>query len=223
MKKIKQSETRIIKRSQINLNPFNPKAHSEDAIKKQLNNFKKYGYNGGIVWNERTGNLIDGHRRILAQDALYKYDGKNDYDVKVEVVSYSEKEELEQLTYMAIGNTKADINLIAKYAPKIDYENIGIPDNELQALNDLLGVDTEIDVGVEILDIGFEPYEDKKEKVKAAKEEVRQRAEEKVRDENAYITLSFSTHSAKEAFCNLMNIDTTAKFAKGEDILNQIE
>ena len=39
----KGSETKIIKRSQINLNPCNPKVHTDADIKQQKANIKKVG------------------------------------------------------------------------------------------------------------------------------------------------------------------------------------
>ena len=65
---MKQSEIKIINRSQINLNPINPKRHTDEQIKQQKKNLKKVGFLGGIVWNKNTGNLVDGHRRIQALD-----------------------------------------------------------------------------------------------------------------------------------------------------------
>ena len=41
MKELKQSETRIIKRSQINLNPINPKRHSDERIRLKRKTCKK--------------------------------------------------------------------------------------------------------------------------------------------------------------------------------------
>ena len=143
MKELKQSETRVIKRSQINLNPINPKRHSDEKVKLQKKNLQKVGFLGGIVWNEKSGNLIDGHRRIKAMDLYYKYDGtlNTDYDVKVEIVNLDEKTEKEQLTYMAIGNTKPDIDLIANYISDIDYSDVGL---DIGELNDILAINMEI-------------------------------------------------------------------------------
>ena len=130
--KLKQSETIEIKRSQINLNPCNPKRHSDKQIAKQKANIKKVGFLGGIVWNRQTGNLIDGHRRVMALDLIHNYDGsQNDYDIKVEVVDLDEKQEKSQLTYMALGNTKADYSLIAEYLPDIDYSIAGLDDYDI--------------------------------------------------------------------------------------------
>lgn len=136
MKELKSSETRVIRRSQINLNPVNPKRHTDEAVKFQKKNLQKVGYLGGVVWNETSANIVDGHRRVLAMDQYYKYDGTEatDYDVKVEVVSLDDKSEKEQLTYMAVGNTKADIDLIAEYASDIDLANVGISQEEVDEI-----------------------------------------------------------------------------------------
>ena len=135
-KTLKTSKTAIIKRSAIKLNPLNPKRHSERAIKLQKKNLQQVGFFGGIVWNKATGNLLDGHRRIYALDMIYSYDGsQNDYDVKVEVVELDAKTEKAQLTYMAVGNTKPELDLIAKYIGDIDkdvYSDLGFEDDELK-------------------------------------------------------------------------------------------
>ena len=143
MKELKQSETRIIKRSKINLNPINPKRHSDERVKLQKKNLQKVGFLGGIVWNEKSGNLIDGHRRIKAMDLHYKYDGTSstDYNVKVEVVNLDDKAEKEQLTYMAVGNTKPDIDLIADYINDIDYSDVGLSEAELNDILSISGID----------------------------------------------------------------------------------
>ena len=74
MAEIKSSITKVIKRSQINLNPYNPKNHTENDIKEQVKNIRRVGILGGIQWNEATGNLIDGHRRTAALDRLHHYE-----------------------------------------------------------------------------------------------------------------------------------------------------
>lgn len=238
MKELKQSETRIIKRSQINLNPINPKRHSDEKIKLQKKNLQKIGFLGGIVWNEKSGNLIDGHRRIKAMDLHYKYDGtsKTDYDVKVEVVALDDKAEKEQLTYMAVGNTKPDIDLIAGYISDIDYTNVGL---DIGELNDILSINTEMPSQLDSVDDLLSPlpsfdeietlsadektYDEKKEHMKAIKQQVRELSIERQQNEEAYITLSFSSYNAKEDFCDLLGISTDDKFVKGEDVLKLIK
>lgn len=237
MKELKQSETRIIKRSQINLNPINPKRHSDEKVKLQKKNLQKVGFLGGIVWNEKSGNLIDGHRRIKAMDLYYKYDGtlNTDYDVKVEIVNLDEKTEKEQLTYMAIGNTKPDIDLIANYILDIDYSDIGL---DIGELNDILAINIEVpslvdsiddllspipSSDVDSLDVDEKTYEEKKEHMKAVKQQVRENAIERQQNEEAYIMLSFSSFEAKSDFCDLLECSIEDKFVKGEDVLRLIK
>ena len=108
----KGSVTKTIKRSQINLNPYNPKIHSDADIKLQKANIKKVGFLGGIQWNETTGNLIDGHKRVMSYDLIKGYDGsaEKDYDIKVEAVEFDEKTEKEQLLFMAKSQDTIDYN-----------------------------------------------------------------------------------------------------------------
>lgn len=184
------------------------------------------GFLGGIVWNEASGNLIDGHRRIKAMDLYYKYDGTTgtNYDVKVEVVSLDEKTEKQQLAYMAAGNTKPDIDLLANFIPDIDYFEIGLDTNEI---NDILAINQADAISLsESLDDLISPvdsYEEKKGHMKEVKQQVKEQAIQRQQEEEAYITLSFSSFEAKSDFCDLLGISTDNKFAKGEDVLKLIE
>lgn len=239
IKPLKQSETRTIKRSQISLNPYNPKRHTEERIKLQKKNLQKIGYLGGITWNERTGNLVDGHRRIQAMDLYYKYDGtpEQDYPVKVEVVNLDEKQEKEQMTYMALGNTRADLELVANYLPDIDVSMAGIDDEYLKELSVFANIGNETPAIDSFSLDDFLPNpqqeqeqqdiamadEDRKAAVKATKAAVKEASETRVRDEMAYITLSFSSFQLKAEFCELVGITPESSFAKGEEVLAMIE
>lgn len=170
MKKIEQSETRTIKRSEIVLNPFNPKVHSEVEVKRQLANFKSKGNLGGIVWNERSGRLISGHKRTLALDMYYKYDGtaEKDYDIKVEVADYDDKEEKEQMVFMSgINDTAPDYNLIANIIDDIDYKESGISEEDYNAISQLKEVtdrDLETFGEIDFMEEEFLPKPKKEEK-----------------------------------------------------------
>lgn len=231
MKELKQSETITINRSQINLNPYNPKRHTDKEIKNQLANLKKVGFNGGIKWNKVTGNLIDGHRRIKAMDIYYKYDGtpETDYQVKVEAVAFDIKTEKEQLTYEALGNTRADYSLVAEYINDIDYTNLGLSDYDINELShfvvDVNDYIPQVETYEDLISSQEEEptYEEKKEQVKQMKQQVKEKAIEKQKNEDAFITLSFSTYEAKSAFCEIIGIDPDERFAKGEAVLNMIE
>ena len=164
-KEIKQSVTQDIHRSEIVLNPYNPKRHTDRQVKQQVANIKANGYLGGIVWNRTTGNLVDGHRRVQALDIIHKYDGTpaTDYTLKVEVVEFDKKTELEQLTYMAIGNSKADYNLVAQYADQIDAKAVGQSDEDYAQLQSLIVSASDIapiqDYGADFLTAPQQPTE----------------------------------------------------------------
>lgn len=241
MKELRTSETRIIYRSQINLNPINPKRHSDEVVKLQKKNLQKMGYLGGVVWNERTGNLVDGHRRILAMDLYYKYDAtpQTDYQIKVEVVALDEKTEKEQLTYMAVGNTKADIDLIARYIGDIDLNDIGLSSNEI---DEIMAFNSNLNITIDTFDDMLattedtEPaedakhdttneglsYEDRTAQMKALKQQVKEQAIERQKQEESYIVVSFSNYTTKEDFCDLVGIGTDEKFIKGEDLIKYL-
>ncbi len=96
---IKQNGYITIKRSQINLAGYNPRKITPEAKRKLRENLSKMGLMGGLVWNERTGNLVSGHQRITILDADNRYDirtHENDYDVFVTKVDLDEKEEKAQ-------------------------------------------------------------------------------------------------------------------------------
>ena len=94
--KIKQSETRVLKRSEITPSDYNPRTISDEARKALKKNIKENGLLGGIVVNERTGNIVSGHQRISIADEVNKYEaGKNDYEIKVEVINVDLKKEKE--------------------------------------------------------------------------------------------------------------------------------
>src|SRR5574344_766523 len=237
--KINNSETLIIKRSQINLNPLNPKRHSEANISLQSKNIKKVGFLGGIVWNRLSSNIIDGHRRVYALDLINKYNGDSstDYDIKVEVCELDEKTEKEQMTYMAIGNTKADMDLIGKYAAEIDLTDVGLTGVEIDSLLSFTKETTESTDNSEIENVfDFAPTpivpsklcadmtpEQRKEHVKNIKEMQNQAAERVSEGGCAILTVKFKDFEEKNIFCELMEISPDAMFVDGKELLNKLE
>lgn len=243
-KKIKQSETVEIMRSQIRLNPCNPKRHSDKQVTEQKKNLQRVGFLGGVTWNETTGNLVDGHRRIKALDLINKYDGTpaTDYPVKVERVRFDEKQELEQMTFMALGNTKADYQLIAEYLPDIDYSVSGIDEYDLAQIQSFLpdkDVATVYAMDDFITPTADEPNDDagengedeeqeatpeeKKTAVKEAKAAAKEAAVNKWQDLSAYITISFANAEEKLMFCELVGVSEDEMWIQGEKVLDLIQ
>lgn len=248
---IRQSETKLIWRSQINLNPINPKRHNDAQVETQRRNLKKVGFLGGVVWNELSGNLIDGHRRIKAMDIIHKYDGSEatDYEVKVECVRMDDKTEKEQLTYMAVGYTKPDMDLIADYIGEIDCTDVGLSERDIQdilSFNDLdgLGMETIDDLfedkprkvekasettksdesgpAQSVGDDAGEDYDARKAHMKEVKAQVKQKAVEDGLNQSAYITLSLSSFDDKSDFCALLGVSPFTTMVKGEEVTNLI-
>lgn len=234
VKALQTSETRVVKRHQISFNFRNPKRHKEDRIKLQAKNLKKVGYLGGIVWNETTGNLIDGHRRISAMDLYYGYDGtkETDYEVKVEVVHMDEASEKQQLAYMAAGDTKADLDLLAEFANDIDLGEIGLDQSEIDdILNIANGSDEDtVDILSELVtptkkvpEKGTAEYEAAKARVKEGKAKTREIAQRDAQNDAAHVVLSFSNYENFVAFCDMMGVAPDVKFVKGEELLQMFE
>lgn len=238
-KGLQQSETKTIKRSQINLNPFNPKRHSDDEVKKQLKNFKTVGYLGGIVWNETTGNLVDGHRRVFAQDIYFGYDKdtQNDYEIKVEVCHLDERAEKEQMTFMSVANTKPDFQLIAEYIGDIDVENVGLSEAEYQAILNFVPKDEPVEtITLDDLvmdnavferpktqyetEMSDEEKQKRIEEIKAAKH-VDTNITHDNNDEN--LILSFRDAESKQIFLDFFGIYSQERIISGEVCLDFLE
>ena len=131
MKEFKQSETQTIQRLQIRFAPYNPKKHTDEQVKAILKDLKKNGFYGGIVWNKVTGNLIDGHKRVMAHDLYHKYNGtsETDYPIKVEVAEFDLKTEKARNIWHTKSQTPLDDDLMRALVPDLDnYQEAGLTD-----------------------------------------------------------------------------------------------
>lgn len=227
-KEMKQSETIIIKRSQINFAPYNPKRHSKEAIAKQKKNFENIGFLGGVVWNALTGNLVSGHKRIMAMDLYYGYDGTpaTDYDVKVERVELTDKQEKEQNVFMdAKGtNTAQDFDLLAELLPDIDYKLAGLDESDLN----LIAVESPVfdtvipkqTIQADFSDLKKD-QEAKKQAIIQAKKEIKQRSQ--FQKGETYVTLTFTSYENKCEFMERFGFDNDALFIEGEMFADMVE
>jgi hypothetical protein len=94
-----------IHRSQITNAPYNPRTINDEARKRLRQNIKKIGLVCTLTWNRRTGNLISGHQRLAALDAL---EGSQDYKLTVSAVDLDPKAEQEQNVFMNNPLTHGD-------------------------------------------------------------------------------------------------------------------
>ena len=127
-------------RSQIRLAPYNPRKISDEARRRLKANLKRIGVLGGIVWNERTGNLVSGHQKVGIMDEVNRYDPEtheNDYPIKVEVTDLDEKTEMEQNLFMnnrEVQGEYDDDKLREMLKSDIDFSLAGFDDFDLQML-----------------------------------------------------------------------------------------
>lgn len=224
------SEVTEIERSRIKLSHYNPRKISDEARKKLKANIRRLGVMGGIVWNERTGNLVGGHQKIKILDELHKYDPdtkENDYLIRIEKVSLSEKEEIEQNIFLNNKNAQGeyDTDLLADLIDDIDYKLAGLDDYDLNLagievesfINDL--DDAPEDAPLETI----KTAEQKKEHVKNIKEQVREQSIKEMEEGETYVMLSFSTFEQKKYFMSRFDRDPFENILNGDEFAEMIE
>lgn len=79
-----------IDRNEIKNAPYNPRVINPKAKQKLKDSLEKHGLVEPVVWNRVTGNLVGGHQRLQALDAL---EGTKDYSLEVSVIAVDEREE----------------------------------------------------------------------------------------------------------------------------------
>ncbi len=98
-----------ISREELQNAPYNPRKISKTAKKRLKKNIQQVGLLGGIVWNRTTGNIVSGHQRVQALDALER---KSDYKLRVTVVEMDEKTEKEQNVFMNNPEAQGDFDMV---------------------------------------------------------------------------------------------------------------
>ena len=223
-------KTVVIKRSQINFAPYNPRKEDPEVIKKLKKNFKTVGYLGGIVWNQLSSYLVSGHKRVQTLDIINNYDGtpETDYEIKVEAVELDDKTEREQNIFMnspsAMG--EFDMEKIKVLVPEIDYKAAGLSEADMN----IYGISVMQDeISSELSDTlgDFEeiqrPFEERKAAVKEMKEQIRQQAEQKAEDIESYVMLNFKSYRAKSSFMLRFGFRPDDKIIPGEMFSDMVE
>lgn len=159
--KVSQSETVVIKRSEINPADYNPRKLSDEARKKLKANIKANGLIGGLVYNEETKNLVSGHQRLSIADEINKYNPEtkeNDYDIKLEQISVDLKKEKELNIWFNSTSVQGtyDYSKLALMIPDIDVNLAGLDEVDISM------VEIEMPTIEDIVIPTFEPQQDKK-------------------------------------------------------------
>lgn len=225
--KIKQSKTEEINRSQIEFAAYNPRKKSDEVVKSLMNNFKKVGFLGGIVWNSTTGNLVSGHKRVEALDKIHKYDGKNDYKLKVETIAVDLTKEMEQNVYMNNIEQQGeyDYQKLAFIVPDIDMKAAGLTEFQIEKTAVFMPPkEIKETKQVKPPELTEEEKEARKEEVKAAKDSAKEKYFERHDNlTNSHVTIAFDTWDEKVSFLEMLGFDIEDKFIKGPEFLAKLE
>lgn len=91
-------EVQRVHRSQLKLADYNPRQNlSRHKRQKLEKNLRSVGMVTAIIWNKRTGNIVGGHQRLQALDAL---EGDQDYTLDVSVVDMPAERERTQNVFL---------------------------------------------------------------------------------------------------------------------------
>ena len=155
-----KGDTQTLKRSDLKEAVYNPRLIDEKALKRLKDGIKQHGLIGAsIVWNKQTGNIVSGHQRLKALDALEQ---GRDYDLQVTVIDVPEKEE--KILNVQLNN----VSMMGEW----DIEKLGeMFENEGFSADDLGFSDLDIDIMFGGDDRFSELFEDSKS-AKATKEEI---------------------------------------------------
>lgn len=234
------SQSVELNRTQIKAAAYNPRSITDEGRKALKKSIKLYGVVGGIVVNKQTGyTIVGGHQKVSVLDELNKYPDK-DYILRVELIDVDEKTEKQLNITLNNPNVGGEWNFdaLAELIPDIDWKDAGLTESDLN----LIGVDylikTEVENSIadELEDL-YSPvkekkeaekesrkaereaektYEEKVQHMKDVKAQVREAAQSKVDDMDAFLMLSFDTIQAKEDFLNRFGYEGGLKFIKGE-------
>lgn len=214
---IKQNEPIKIKRSQINLAGYNPRKITPEAKRKLKENLSKMGLMGGLVWNEKTGNLVSGHQRISILDADNNYNNKtkeNDYDVFVTKVNLDEKDEKAQNIFF--NNQSAmgffDEEKLHEIMKEVDF-------SELTGFSKK----NQISMFAES-DLTDEEYTEIAEQVEKSTKRFKKMSDDNSQEQDAnYIVLVFKNRGDKQTLIDNIGIELeNERFCNGHNFLEQL-
>lgn len=126
-------ETRLMKRSEIQAAPYNPRtisAYNRSILQAKI---KEIGLVEPLVWNQRTGNLVSGHQRLSILDELEQRD---DYELTMAVVDLDPVREKEAVVFLnnPTGQGVWDEDALAELLkhPDVSLEGMGWTSSDLQ-------------------------------------------------------------------------------------------
>ena len=193
---------RRVGRSQLRAAPYNPRVMSKHAMNLLREKLRDVGLVMPVIWNERTGNVVGGHQRLAALDALH--DGP-DYELDVAVVDLDEKTEREQNVFLnnieAQGQWDLDRFGDLIRGGRLDIKAAGFQPTDLQLILPDTGHFKPSKIEARVTrDI---------EAAIAARKEAEEKARQADRDGEHYVVVLCPDKAARDAFLHDMHIPAT--------------
>jgi hypothetical protein len=203
-----------IHRSQIKNASYNPRVITDRAKKLIRENIKTNGLLGAIIWNETTGNIVGGHQRLAALDAL---EGSQSYMLTVDVVRLDEKTEKEQNVFLNNATAQGDWDLKAlerMLSEDVNLENAGFSQSELYQLfgDGALKGDSELTAALA----------DQVRLTKERYERIRNAKAKHLDSPHFYSLLIFRNDAEREEFCKAIGVGDD-RFLNGSELLEKLK
>lgn len=202
-----------VHRSQLRNAPYNPRVMTDRARKLLKENLAKVGLVEPVVWNVRTGNLVGGHQRLAALDAL---EGTSDYMLTVAQVDLDPATEKEQNIFLNNPNAQGDWDLEAlqkMLAEDVNLENAGFSQSEIYQLfgDAALAQSSELTAALS-------------EQIKQTQENYLKIANAKARGldrDDFYSMLIFRDNQQREEFATLIG-EADNRYLNGEELIAKL-
>ncbi|MGE4537611.1 MAG: ParB N-terminal domain-containing protein [Desulfovibrio sp.] len=216
--KFQRCEVETIQRDQIHGAPYNPRVINEGAKKRLKKMLRQHGLVTTLVWNKRTGNLVSGHQRLEALDAL---EGNQDYALHVAVVDVDAKEEKKLNVQMNNPSMQGewDLDKLADMALEDDigFADMGFSDADAEVL---FGGDSRL------ADLFHDPEEvaETKDTLRDIKKD-RAEATERLKEAQGagfIVTAVAQDVEEKEALCRALGLPTYEEFVPAALILRKL-
>lgn len=223
------SETVILWRSQIHPASYNPRDIDENERASLKRGIKTFGLIGGIVVNKQTGyTIVGGHQKVNILDEMAGYPEK-DYQLKCELIDVDEKSEME--INILLNNPSAqgrwNDDKMKVLIPQIDPKRAGLTTFDLASFGVKIEVPkVQTDIAGEIKDLQSPDAAlaaQKREAVKAVKQQVKEKAIATAAEHDSFITLSFTSYEAKVEFLQRFGFGPDEKFISGDVFGEMIE
>jgi len=194
-----------IERSQIKAAEYNPRQITDAARRKLKAAISKVGMLAPVTWNRITGNLVGGHQRISALDAINRGKG---YKIRVAAVEMTEAEE--KAANILLNNPEAQ--------GEWDFDQLNAllkdPDLDLTAAG-MGAADVFKIIGEDSPDAVLDECERQVAEAHEQADKIQEIANEK--DDRFYLVVVFKNYAARLEFTERMKLDDN-RYVSAEDL-----